>query len=137
MHEALAAIFATCLILFAMSLLIPGGINTIPTRDMAASMAWYSEKLGLRQIDVEMDNPEGCQTMGFSKEEWAITLVPPGEESREELMPRFYTGKITKAHEVLNSRGVSVGEIQQDAQGTHYFEIQDLEGNKIEVCEEM
>jgi len=32
--------------------------------------------------------------------------------------------------------GVDVAEIQQDRQGTHYFEMRDLEGNVIEVSEE-
>jgi len=119
-----------------MSLLVPGGANTIPTRNMAAAIAWYSDKIGLRKIEVEMDEPEGCQALGFSKEEWAITLVPPGRENAEELIPRFYTSNVKKARQFLVSRDILVAEIQQDGQGTHYFEFQDLEGNKIEVCEE-
>jgi hypothetical protein len=31
---------------------------------------------------------------------------------------------------------VSVGEIQQDRQGTSFFEMADLEGNKIEISQE-
>jgi hypothetical protein len=30
---------------------------------------------------------------------------------------------LAPAHEFLSSRGVHVGEIQQDRQGTHYFEM--------------
>jgi catechol 2,3-dioxygenase-like lactoylglutathione lyase family enzyme len=119
-----------------MSLLIPGGVNTIPVRNLEAATAWYIEKLSLRKIDVEMDNPEGCQALGFSTEEWAVTLVPPGEESSEELTPRFYASNVKKTRQYLVTRDILVGEIQQDGQGTHYFEFQDLEGNKIEVCEE-
>jgi hypothetical protein len=48
----------------------------------------------------------------------------------------LYTSNIKKAKELLSARGVSAGEIQQDAQGTHYFELRDLEGNAIEVTEE-
>ena len=119
-----------------MSLLIPSGANTIPVRNMEAAATWYIEKLGLRKIDVEMDETEGCQALGFSKEEWAVTLVPPGGENREELTPRFYTSNVKKSRQLLLSRDISAAGIQQDGQGTHYFEFQDLEGNKIEVCEE-
>ena len=73
-----------------MPLLIPAGIDTIPLRNLEAATAWYIEKLGLRNIDVEIDEPDGCQALGFSKEEWAVTLVPPGGENKEELIPRFY-----------------------------------------------
>jgi hypothetical protein len=43
---------------------------------------------------------------------------------------------IRKAREVLGFRGVNVGEIQEDRQGTHHFEMRDLEGNVIDVSEE-
>jgi hypothetical protein len=58
-------------------------------------------------------------------------LAPP-----EELSPRLYCSSAKKAREFLASRAVSVGEIQQDSQGTHYFEMRDMEGNLIEICEE-
>jgi hypothetical protein len=48
----------------------------------------------------------------------------------------LYTSRIEKAREYLTSRGVFVGEIQQDRQGTHFFEMRDLENNVIEICEE-
>jgi hypothetical protein len=31
---------------------------------------------------------------------------------------------------------VNVGEIQRDRQGTHYFEMRDLEGNLIEISQQ-
>ena len=32
-----------------------GGANYVGVRDLASSVAWYVEKLGLREIEVEMD----------------------------------------------------------------------------------
>lgn len=32
-----------------------GGWNDVGVRDLASSVAWYVEKLGLREIEVEMD----------------------------------------------------------------------------------
>src|SRR5947207_14138467 len=42
----------------------------------------------------------------------------------------------TLDRDFLVSRGVNVGDIQQDGQGTHFFEMRDLEGNVIEISEE-
>ena len=48
----------------------------------------------------------------------------------------LYTGAIEKAREWLSSHSVNVGSLEEDRQGTHYFEMRDLEGNVIEVAEE-
>ena len=93
------------------------------------------EKLGLREINVEMDDGEDCIALGFSDEEYIIALGPTGKSSGE-LRPLLFTTKITKAREFLNSRGAGPREIEKDAQGTPYFEIRDPEGNVVEVCEE-
>ena len=90
-----------------------GGANDVDVRDLARSVAWYVEKLGLREIEVEMDESEGCVALGFSNDEYIVA-----------------------AKDFLNSRGAGLGEIEQGAQGTHYFEIRDPEGNVIEVSEE-
>ena len=85
-----------------------------------------------------MDDPEGCVALGFSKKDQTCIAVlgPRGKPTDETTTPMLYASKIGKAREVLASRGVNVGEIQEDRQGTHYFEMRDLEGNVIEVSEE-
>jgi hypothetical protein len=95
-----------------MSLLRPGGTNHIGVRGLAAATAWYREKLGLPKIDDEMDEPEGCIALGFIKDEYAITLGPPGRSKD-------------------SSRGVNIGEIQQDRQGTHYSRCGIWKGTKL------
>lgn len=117
-----------------MSLLRPAGSNYIGVGDIAAACAWYAEKLGLRKVDIEMDDGEGCVALGFEKDQAAVVLGPPAPT--DEFTPMLYTSKVQKAREFLDARGVNVGEIQQDRQGTHYFEMRDLEGNVIEVSEE-
>jgi catechol 2,3-dioxygenase-like lactoylglutathione lyase family enzyme len=118
-----------------MSLLSPGGTNYIAVRDLSAATAWYTEKLDMRKVDIELDDGEGCIALGFDKQECALVLGPPGKPT-DELFPLLYASNLKKAREFLSSRGVQVGEIQQDRQGTHYFEMRDLEGNGIEVSEE-
>lgn len=112
-----------------------GGANYIGVRDLAAATSWYIEKLGLRTVNVEMDEPEGCVALGFAKDDYALCLGPPGRPT-DELTPMLYSSNLKKAREHLTSRGVNVGEILQDRQGTHYFELRDLEGNLIEICQE-
>jgi hypothetical protein len=48
----------------------------------------------------------------------------------------LYASNLKKAREFLSARAVNVGNIQQDRQGTHYFQMRDPEGNVIEICEE-
>ncbi len=111
------------------------GGNYVGVRDLAASVSWYKEKLGLREIEIEMDDSEGSVALGFSNDEYIVALGPTGRPT-DELRPLLFTTNIKKAREFVNSRGASVGEIEQDAQGTHYFELRDPEGNMIEVSEE-
>ena len=48
----------------------------------------------------------------------------------------LYTSDIGKACDLLTSRGVSVGPIEEDRQGTRHFMMRDLDGNEVEVTEE-
>ena len=118
-----------------MSLLSGGSANYIPVVDIAAATAWYIAKLDLRKVDIELDDGEDCVALGFSKEDYAVCLGPPGHSS-EEFTHSLNTSNVKKAREFLISRGVNVSEIQEDRQGTHFFEMRDLEGNVIEISEE-
>ncbi len=119
-----------------MSLLYSSGAaNYIGVANVAAAAAWYIDKLGLRKVKVGLDDAgEDCVALGFFKEDYALCLGPPGRPT-DEFTPMLNSGSLRKAREFLISRGVNVGEIQQDRQGTHFFEMRDLEGNVIEISE--
>jgi hypothetical protein len=51
------------------------------------------------------------------------------------VVPVIFSDKLKKAHDHLSGRGVVVGPIQGEA-SPHFFEIRDIEGNVIEICEE-
>jgi len=105
--------------------------------NIGPATSWYIEMLGLQKVTAEMHDPEGCVALGFSKkDQTCIAVLGPRDKLTDETTPMLYASNIKKAREVLGSRGVNVGEIQQDRQGTHYFEMRDLEGNVIEVSEE-
>jgi hypothetical protein len=118
-----------------MSILRPGGTNYMAARDVRAATLWYMEKLGLRKVAIEMDDCEDCVALGFTKEEVAITVGPIGPPV-DELTHLLYADNLASARDFLSSRGVPVSETKQDRQGTHYFEMQDLDGNVIEIAEE-
>ncbi len=117
-----------------MSLFEPAGKNYIGVVDIAAATTWYIQKLGLRKVNVEMDDGENCVALGFEKDEYAFCLGPVAQPT-EELTPMLCSSNLKKAREFLIGRGVNVTEVQQDRQGTHYFEMRDLEGNVIEINE--
>jgi catechol 2,3-dioxygenase-like lactoylglutathione lyase family enzyme len=103
--------------------------------DVAAASSWYQEKLGLQQVTASMDDAEGCISLGFSKKDEVAIIIGPPDRAAEG-RPMLYASNIEKARDLLNSRGVSAGLVEEDRQGTHYFVMRDLEGNEIEVTEE-
>jgi len=111
------------------------GANYIPVSNLQAAVAWYAEKLGLRKVEIQMDDGEDCVALGFSKDDYAFCLGPIGGSSGE-MTPMLNSSSLKKAREFLISRGVNVTDILQDRQGTHYFEMRDLDNNLIEITEE-
>ena len=112
-----------------------GTANYVGVTDVPAATAWYIDKLGLCKVNVELDDGEDCVALGFAKGDYALCLGPVGRAT-DELIARLNCSNVKKAREFLRSRAVAVSEIQQDSQGTHFFEMRDLEGNAIEICEE-
>src|SRR5437879_9392505 len=103
----------------------------IGVRDVAAASSWYVEKLGMKKVKVELDDPEGCIALGFPEEVSTAIILGPADAPPDESTRMFYSSNIRKTNEKLAGMGVSVGATQQDRQGTHYFEMRDLEGNVI------
>jgi hypothetical protein len=102
--------------------------------DVAAASAWYIDKLGLRQV--VLDNEEGCVALAFSKKDMTAITLGPRSRPADGATPMLYASNVERAREKLISRGVCVGPIKEDRQGTHYFVIRDLDGNPIEITKE-
>jgi len=118
-----------------MSLLWVADPCYVGVRNVEAAVVWYTEKLGLVKTK-DMDEAAGCIGLTFPNEIPAPIILCPTSPARGRPTPMFYTGNIEKARALLDSRNVSVGIIETDRQGTHYFEMHDLEGNVLEVGEE-
>lgn len=119
----------------AKSLFYCGGANYMPVSNVEAATAWYRETFGVKPADIPLDDGEDCVALGFDEESCLFVLGPKGKSSGE-LTARLFTSKLEKSRDYLQSRGVPVGAIQQDEQGTHFFQASDVEGNPIEICEE-
>jgi hypothetical protein len=103
--------------------------------DVAAASAWYIDKLGLQPV-VSMEDGEGCLSLGFSKKDVTVITLGPRNRVTDATTPMLYSSSVEKARERLIARGVSLGPIEEDRQGTHYFVMTDLDGNQIEVTKE-
>jgi hypothetical protein len=119
-----------------MSLLWVADSFYVGVRDLSAATSWYIEKLGLRRTEVELDDGKGCVPLAFPKELPMSRIVLGPVAPADGTTRMLYTGAIKQAHEWLSSRGVNVGALEEDRQGTRYFEMRDLEGNVVEVAEE-
>jgi len=81
---------------------------------------------GVLPSDVALELPGGNGT---------ILLCDRAEKEQEgPSHPMLSCGRLQKAKEYLLSRGVQSGPIQDDGVA-QYFEIRDLDGNVIEICE--
>jgi|SRR5579871_3598545 catechol-2,3-dioxygenase len=103
--------------------------------DVASACTWYMDNLGLRQVISQADEEE-CTSLAFSKRDTAVITLGPRGRPTDSATPMLYASNVEKARDALLSRGVSVGAIEVDRQGTHYFLMRDLDGNQIEITEE-
>lgn len=119
-----------------MSLLWVADSFYVGSQDVAAATSWYMEKFGLKQTKVELDEGDGCVGLIFPKELPTPIVIGPVSRSTDPSTRMLYTGDIEKIRKLLGSRGVNMGSIETDRQGTRYFSVQDLDGNNIEISEE-
>ena len=107
----------------------------IIVRDIDSVSPWYVDKLGLRKSAQNAGEESGAATYKFKQDGKSITLTTRGTSGADKTLILF-TKRIGKMKEVLSARGIDVGPVEEDRQGTRYFEIHDPEGNPIEVVQE-
>ena len=109
---------------------------TIGVSDIAAAIAWYKEKLDLRVAGPVEDGEPGDTELVSRDEETRIVLSPEMGPGQDDPPPILDTANAAKAREWLLARGVNVGPLQTDRQGTRYIEMRDPDNNLIEISEE-
>ena len=114
------------------------GWIVVAVRNLDVAAAWYKQKFDLpesRKIEDDepgSDNSDSVELSTHNLEIKVLLLAATDYPDR----PILDTRNAAKAREWLLARGVEVGPVQTDRQGTHYVEMRDLEGNTIEICEE-
>jgi catechol 2,3-dioxygenase-like lactoylglutathione lyase family enzyme len=108
----------------------------VPVRDLAASLAWYRETLGLEPRRVE----EGfLAVLGTGGPTHVCLYVPEdAEDGTGEApagsFPNFRTDDIDAAHAHLVGHGVRCTEVARGGP-LAFFTFHDPDGNRIDVCE--
>ena len=108
-------------------------VVTVRNLDAAAAAAWYKQKLELPESRKTEDDKTGGLELSTHNLEIKVLLFAGADYPDR---PILDTRSAAKAREWLLARGVEVGPVQTDIQGTHFVEMRDLEGNMIEICEE-
>jgi len=109
------------------------GWIVVPVRNLDTAAAWYKQNLDLPESrEVDDDDSPGLELSTRNLEIKVLLFAGTDYPDR----PILDTRNAAKAREWLLARGVEVGPIQTDIQGTHFIEMRDLEGNMVEICEE-
>ncbi len=108
-------------------------------RDVAASVHWYREKLGLEPIHVGVDGPEHpIAVYAIAGAVVSLWQLPPGQSrvradnDRNSYVVVVMSGDLEPARRVLLDRGVDVGEIRRSA-NNEFVWFHDLDGNRFEL----
>jgi catechol 2,3-dioxygenase-like lactoylglutathione lyase family enzyme len=111
----------------------------VRVRDVAASVEWYRDHLGLRPIHQGSDGPEH-PIAAYAVGSGVITLwqLPPGEERRSEDNDRnsyvvlVMSSDLEEVRERLAGRGVAVGPLRRSA-NNEFFWCHDPDDNRFEI----
>jgi catechol 2,3-dioxygenase-like lactoylglutathione lyase family enzyme len=114
---------------------VPAPGVRVLVRDIDWVLPWYVEKLGLRKLAENPHGESGVATLRFKVDGNSVVLATRSSMAPPKT-PMLFTKKISKIRNVLVARGVEVGSVERDRQGTRYFDIHDPEGNLIEFVEE-
>ena len=111
----------------------------VRVRDIAASVVWFREKLGLEPIHVGSDGPDHpIAVYDIGGVVVSLWQLPPGQErvrehnDRNSYVCAVMNGDLEPVHRTLVERGVDVGEIRRSA--NHEFVwVHDPDGNRFEL----
>jgi catechol-2,3-dioxygenase len=113
--------------------------TVVRVRDVAASVAWYREKLGLEPIHVGADGPEHpIAVYTIAGAVVSLWQLPPNQarvredNDRNSYVVVVMNGDLEPARLALIDRGVDVGEVRRSA-NNEFVWFHDLDGNRFEL----
>lgn len=111
----------------------------VRVRDVAASVRWYRDKLGLEPIYVGDDGPDhpvaAYSIAGVVVSLWQLPAGQqrvPQDNDRNSYVVVVMTGDLEPARRALLERGIDVGEIRRSA-NNEFLWFHDLDGNRFEL----
>jgi hypothetical protein len=111
----------------------------VRVRDVAASVAWFEERLGLSPLHVGADGSEHpIAAYSIAGSIMSLWQLPPGEQrdradnDRNSYLVIVMRDDISKVRDALASRGVTVGQLRTSA-NNEFFWFYDLDDNRFEV----
>lgn len=120
------------------------GYICVPARDMERAVEWYCRMFRIVRV-IRMSSPPspGRVELGWrgeSCESDDSALVGLEEASRwttnglQKERPILYTKRLKKVRNDFAAKGAWVSSIQKDSGGNYFFQFEDSEGNRIEMC---
>jgi catechol 2,3-dioxygenase-like lactoylglutathione lyase family enzyme len=113
--------------------------TVVRVRDVAASVAWYREKLGLEPIHVGADGPEHpIAVYTIAGAVVSLWQLPPNQarvredNDRNSYVVVVLSGDLEPARRALIDRGVDVGGVRRSA-NNEFVWFHDLDGNRFEL----
>jgi catechol 2,3-dioxygenase-like lactoylglutathione lyase family enzyme len=113
--------------------------TVVRVRDVAASVRWYREKLGLEPIHVGADGPDHpIATYGIAGSVVTLWQLPAGQargaedNDRNTYVVVVITDDLESARQALIANGVEVGEVRRSA-NNEFVWFHDPDGNRFEL----
>jgi catechol 2,3-dioxygenase-like lactoylglutathione lyase family enzyme len=107
----------------------------IPVADVDRAKAFYSDKLGFN-VDLDVQPGNGMRVVQLTPPGSACSIViGTGMPEIDAMVPgsvkavHLVVADVLKAREMLASRGVEVGEVEEHDQGIKYVAFRDPDGN--------
>ena len=106
---------------------------TYNVKDKDAALKWYQEILGLKQIPKMVDS-DHLYWLQLPSGAMVHIIENPDAPSAPSHHTAFEVDEIEMARNAVMAAGVDVTEIQTRNDGQRSFNINDPDGNRIEIC---
>ncbi len=113
--------------------------TVVRVRDVAASVRWYRDRLGLEPLHVGSDGPDHpVAAYAIAGAVVSLWQLPAGthrvreDNDRNSYLVAVMNGDLEPVRQALNERGVEVSEIRRSA-NNEFVWFHDPDGNRFEL----
>jgi catechol 2,3-dioxygenase-like lactoylglutathione lyase family enzyme len=106
---------------------------TYNVKDKDAALKWYEDILGLKQIP-KMVNSDHLYWLQLPSGAMIHIIENADAPSAPSHHTAFEVDEIDESHVYFNKKGIETTDIQTRNDGQRAFYLNDLDGNRIEIC---